>query len=86
MHRGGPGSGPPQKRWVGERTGGDRVSDRVVGSAAAVAVPGSMSGAGNGGRTCGFAEVTVMLDFLMVAGGVGFFVIAILYVIACEKM
>jgi len=27
-----------------------------------------------------------MLDFLMVAYGVGFFVLAILYVLACEKM
>jgi hypothetical protein len=31
-------------------------------------------------------RVVVMLDFLMIAGGVGFFVVAILYVIACEKM
>jgi hypothetical protein len=28
----------------------------------------------------------VRLDFLMIALGVGFFVIAILYVLACEKM
>jgi hypothetical protein len=28
----------------------------------------------------------IMLDFLMIAAGVGFFVVAILYVIACEKM
>jgi len=27
-----------------------------------------------------------MLDFLMIAGGVAFFVVAILYVLACEKM
>jgi len=27
-----------------------------------------------------------MLDFLMIAYGVGFFVIAILYSLACEKM
>jgi hypothetical protein len=27
-----------------------------------------------------------MLDFLMIAYGVGFFVVAILYVLACEKM
>jgi len=27
-----------------------------------------------------------MLDFLMIAHGVGFFVVAILYVLACEKM
>jgi hypothetical protein len=32
------------------------------------------------------ARVMIMLDFLMIAGGVGFFVVAILYVIACEKM
>jgi hypothetical protein len=31
-------------------------------------------------------RVMIMLDFLMIAGGVGFFVVAILYVIACEKM
>jgi hypothetical protein len=30
--------------------------------------------------------VVAMLDFLMVAGGVGFFAVAILYVLACEKM
>ena len=29
---------------------------------------------------------SVMLDFLMIAYGVGFFVIAILYSLACEKM
>jgi hypothetical protein len=28
----------------------------------------------------------VMLDFWMIASGVGFFVVAILYVVACEKM
>jgi len=27
-----------------------------------------------------------MLDFLMIAYGVGFFVAAILYVLACERM
>jgi len=27
-----------------------------------------------------------MLDFLMIACGVGFFVLSILYVLACEKM
>jgi len=27
-----------------------------------------------------------MLDFLMIAYGVGFFVVAILYVLACERM
>jgi hypothetical protein len=31
-------------------------------------------------------KVIVMLDFLMIAAGVAFFVVAILYVIACEKM
>jgi hypothetical protein len=31
-------------------------------------------------------RVVVMLDFWMVAAGVGFFVVAILYVVACEKM
>jgi hypothetical protein len=30
--------------------------------------------------------VIAMLDFLMIAYGVGFFVAAILYVLACEKM
>ncbi len=34
----------------------------------------------------GNCEVIVMLDFLMVAYGVGFFAAAILYVLACEKM
>ena len=29
---------------------------------------------------------SAMLDFLMIAYGVGFFVIAILYSLACEKM
>jgi hypothetical protein len=31
-------------------------------------------------------RVVVMLDFWMIAVGVGFFVVAILYVVACEKM
>jgi hypothetical protein len=31
-------------------------------------------------------RVIVMLDFLMIALGVGFFVAAVLYVLACEKM
>ncbi len=31
-------------------------------------------------------KVIVMLDFLMIAYGVGFFIVAILYVVACEKM
>jgi hypothetical protein len=31
-------------------------------------------------------RVVAMLDFLMIAYGVGFFVAAILYVLACEKM
>jgi hypothetical protein len=31
-------------------------------------------------------RVGAMLDFLMVALGVGFFVVAMLYVLACEKM
>jgi hypothetical protein len=31
-------------------------------------------------------QVSRMLDFLMVAYGVGFFVAALLYVVACEKM
>ena len=34
----------------------------------------------------GTCEVIAMLDFLMIAYGVGFFVVAILYVLACEKM
>lgn len=34
----------------------------------------------------GNCEVIVMLDFLMIAYGVGFFVVAILYVLACERM
>ncbi len=34
----------------------------------------------------GNCEVIVMLDFLMIAYGVGFFAVAILYVLACEKM
>jgi hypothetical protein len=32
------------------------------------------------------ATVVVMLDFLMIASAAGFFVVAILYVVACEKM
>jgi hypothetical protein len=32
------------------------------------------------------AKVVVMLDILMIAYGIGFFVLAILYVVACEKM
>jgi hypothetical protein len=31
-------------------------------------------------------EVIAMLDFLMIVFGVGFFAVAILYVIACERM
>lgn len=31
-------------------------------------------------------RVVVMLDFLMIAYGVGFFVVAVLYALACEKM
>ncbi len=31
-------------------------------------------------------RVVVMLDFLMIAYGVGFFLAAVLYAIACEKM
>jgi hypothetical protein len=31
-------------------------------------------------------RMAAVLDFLMIAYGVGFFVIAILYVLACEKM
>jgi hypothetical protein len=31
-------------------------------------------------------RVIVMLDFLMIAAGAGFFVVAILYVVACERM
>ena len=31
-------------------------------------------------------RVIVMLDFLMIAYGVGFFIAAVLYVLACEKM
>jgi hypothetical protein len=31
-------------------------------------------------------EVLVMLDFLMIAYGVGFFVLSIFYGLACEKM
>jgi hypothetical protein len=33
-----------------------------------------------------FIRVVVMFDFLMIAYGAGFFVAAILYVVACEKM
>jgi hypothetical protein len=32
------------------------------------------------------AEVITMLDFVMLAIGVGFFVASILYVLACERM
>lgn len=32
------------------------------------------------------AEVSQMLDFAMIAMGVGFFVASILYVLACERM
>jgi hypothetical protein len=34
----------------------------------------------------GNCEVVAMLDFLMIGYGVGFFVVAILYVLACERM
>jgi hypothetical protein len=34
----------------------------------------------------GSCEVIAMLDFLMIAYGVGFFAAAILYVLACERM
>jgi hypothetical protein len=34
----------------------------------------------------GTGEVIAMLDFLMIAYGVGFFAAAILYVLACERM
>ena len=34
----------------------------------------------------GTCEVIIMLDFLMVAYGVGFFAATILYVLACERM
>ncbi len=34
----------------------------------------------------GNCEVIAMLDFLMIAYGVGFFAVAILYVLACERM
>jgi hypothetical protein len=38
-------------------------------------------------RVCGTpAEVSQMLDFVMIAMGVGFFAAAILYVLACERM
>ena len=33
-----------------------------------------------------FHGVVVMLDFLMIAYGVGFFAVSLLYVLACEKM
>ena len=33
-----------------------------------------------------FAKVIVVLDFLMLVYGVGFFMVATLYVLACEKM
>jgi hypothetical protein len=33
-----------------------------------------------------FAQGTVMLDVAMIAAGVGFFAIAVLYVLACERM
>ena len=32
------------------------------------------------------AEVSQMLDFVMITMGVGFFVASILYVLACERM
>jgi hypothetical protein len=32
------------------------------------------------------AEVSQMLDFVMIAMGVGFFAASILYVLACERM
>jgi hypothetical protein len=32
------------------------------------------------------AEVSQMLDFVMIAMGVGFFCASILYVLACERM
>jgi hypothetical protein len=45
------------------------------------------AGIGSGaGPDRGFAEGTVMLDFAMLAAGIGFFAIAVLYVLACERM
>jgi hypothetical protein len=42
---------------------------------------------GSAPRTlCGLLRIMMMLDFLMVAYGVGFFAVAIFYVLACEKM
>jgi hypothetical protein len=52
---------------------GHRERSRVLPTAAQAASPS-------------LRRVMIMLDFLMIAGGVGFFVVAILYVIACEKM
>ncbi|HUZ74434.1 MAG TPA: hypothetical protein VMU87_15730 [Stellaceae bacterium] len=31
-------------------------------------------------------EALVMLDTILIAAGVGFFVVAVLYVLACDKM
>jgi hypothetical protein len=41
---------------------------------------------GEPGASRPLSRVVAMLDFLMVAYGVGFFAAAILYVLACEKM
>jgi hypothetical protein len=35
---------------------------------------------------CGCADPSSMLDTILLAAGVGFFVLAVFYVLACEKM
>ena len=42
--------------------------------------------AARAGTASGLQGVSAVLDFVMIAAGVGFFVLAILYVIACENM
>jgi hypothetical protein len=46
-------------------------------------MPRSALDAQSGPGTC---EVIAMLDFLMIAYGVGFFAASVLYVLACERM
>jgi hypothetical protein len=74
---------------AGGRTG-EWYGVGVSGSFAAALMPlGSGSGGGRARRDPHHPQITrviVMLDFLMLAYGVGFFIVAILYVIACEKM
>jgi hypothetical protein len=53
-----------------------RIADRI----------GRRSNAQKDRRRAELTRVTVMFDFLMLAYGVGFFFVAVVYALACEKM